>query len=724
MKKINFIFGIHNHQPVGNFKEVLDKGYELAYAPFIDLMAKHPKIKWSLHCSGILWDYFREYRPEYIDKARAMHVRGQVELISGGYYEPIMPVLPDRDKIGQVKKMSEYLKTEFGVKPSGMWLAERIWEPHLPKALSAAGIKYTLVDDYHFLSSGLSEQERTGYYLTEEQGYSLKIFTINQMLRYYIPFRTVEDTIDYFRKLATEHEGTAVVMVDDGEKFGMWPHTHKHVYTDGWLERFLKAVEDNSDWITTTTPAEFIDKYPPKGAIYIPTASYFEMSEWSLPRVPQEELEDVIRELDHAPSGEKIKKFVRGGMWRSFFTKYAESNNMHKKMLYVSEKINNFRSQLNAKGETGKNEELSLRLAKALDLLYEGQCNCAYWHGVFGGLYLPHLRSAVYSKLILAEKEIDELACAGKNLFREKVTLFDFDKDGNDEIIIETQSQNIYVSPRNGGSIFEWDIIQAGANLLNTLTRRQEAYHRRLKEFLAKGLEKNAGSAAGKAESIHDLVEVKEGHLDRYLNYDWYRKASLLDHFIHPETTYESFCKCQYGEQGDFVLEKYDYPQGALRASDPANGAVKLSRNGNVWSGSRRFKVKVEKEIKLPADPKTPGVSVTYQVTNTDNEKALLHFGPELNFAFLGGAPEDSMNSVAAQWERRDETLKIKVTVKIEDPQAPNAGLWVFPVETVSLSEAGFERTYQGTTVMPWWKLDLAPGETRKINFKVAIERF
>ncbi|MBU0951557.1 MAG: DUF1926 domain-containing protein [Elusimicrobia bacterium] len=705
MKKINFIFGVHNHQPVGNFKEVLDKGYELAYKPFLELMENHPSIKWSLHCSGVLWDYFREFQPEYIDKTKQMHDNNQVELIGGGYYEPVMPALPDRDKIGQIKKMSEYLKNEFNSRPEGLWLAERVWEPHLPKIFAIAGVKYTVVDDYHFLSSGLSEEERTGYYLTEEQGQVLKIFTINQMLRYYIPFRTVEETIDYFRKMATEHEGTTLVMIDDGEKFGLWPHTHKHVYTDGWLDRFLKALEDNSDWITSTTPGEVIKKYPARGKIYLPTASYFEMTQWALPRVPQEEMEDVMEELKTAHSGEKIKKFVRGGIWRNFMTKYPETNIMHKKMLYVSDKINNLRSEFNAKSEEDKNQRTARQIAKALDFLYEGQCNCAYWHGVFGGLYLPHLRKAIYEKLILAEKTIEEISGI-------KITVFDFDKDSQDEIIIETSSQNLYISPQRGGSIFEWDLRDSGVNLLNTLTRRQEAYHRRLIEFMAKNPAGEGRKPPAAVESIHDIVEVKEGNLDQYLNYDWYTKASLLDHFPHPETSYESFSKCQYGEQGDFVLERYDY-----ELQKGSENTIKLSRDGNVWVGGKLFKIKVEKEIR--AAGQVLGAEFTYKITNSDNEKVFLHFGPELNFSFLGTQKEDCMNKAATQWVRVDEPQKTRVIVKFEE----ETNFWVFPVETVSLSESGFERTYQGTSVMPWLKFELEPDETKHIDFKVIIER-
>ncbi len=698
MKKINFIFGIHNHQPVGNFKEVLDHGYECAYKPFVQLMWRHPKIKWSLHCSGILWDYFREHNPEYIDIVKKMKDRGQVELIAGGYYEPIMPSLQDRDKIGQIKKMTEYLKNEFDSKPQGMWLAERVWEPHLPKPFSLAGIKYTIVDDYHLLSSGLNAEERTGYYITEEQGYTLKLFSINQQLRYYIPFKTVSETIEFFRQSATENEGTALVMIDDGEKFGMWPKTYKHVYEDLWLENFLKAVEENSDWINTLTFSEYLEKYPSKGRAYIPTASYFEMTEWAYPQKMQEELEDTIKETDHMNNSERIKKFIRGGMWRNFFTKYPESNNMHKKMLYVSEKINAYRSEISSSKET-RDPNITAQLAKALDLLYEGQCNCAYWHGVFGGLYLPHLRKAIYEKLIASENIIDELNKKEKKA--KKALKTDFDKDGNNEVLVETESQNLYFMPQCGGTIFEWDIKKANTNILNTLSRKKEAYHRKLVEFIARG-----PLNPGAVKTIHDLVEVKEENLDHYLNYDWYRKVSLIDHFIHPDTSYENFSKCKYGEQGDFVFGIYDFQEH--------NNSFKLARNGVVWAGDRQYKIRIEKEVKLSVAPEA---EITYTVINNDTDTVSLNFVPELNFSFLGSRTEDTMNKTVKEWVRVDEPQKLKVEVKFEN----DTQLWVFPVETVSLSEAGFERTYQGTTVAPLWKLELKPGQKQKLHITIQI---
>ena len=69
--------------------------------------------------------------------------RGQVEILGGGYYEPVLASLPERDRIGQLARMGDELEALFGRRPSGAWLAERVWEPDLPTSLAAGGYDWT-----------------------------------------------------------------------------------------------------------------------------------------------------------------------------------------------------------------------------------------------------------------------------------------------------------------------------------------------------------------------------------------------------------------------------------------------------------------------------------------------------------------------------------------------------------------------------------------------------
>ncbi|MEK7842030.1 MAG: alpha-amylase/4-alpha-glucanotransferase domain-containing protein, partial [Deltaproteobacteria bacterium] len=383
----NFIFCVHNHQPVGNFGHVIEDSYRNAYLPFLKAILKYPSIKLSFHITGYLLDWLLENHIEYIELLREMVNKGQVEMMGGGYYEPILAVIPPQDRIGQIRMMSDKIEDVFGKRPRGMWLAERIWEPQLPLYLKEAGMEYIVVDDYHFMKAGLRKEQLTGYYITEDLGKTLKVFPGSERLRYIIPFETVDKFLENIRWVETLGPNPAAIFADDGEKFGTWPGTHQWVYKEEWLKKFLEAVVENKELVKPVTFSEYIDDNEPLGRVYLPTTSYIEMGEWALPAEAAETYTNLINEVKTWQDGERIKRFLQGGFWRNFFAKYPEANWLHKRMLMVSEEVR-------SSGDS--------RIA-ATSHLYMAQCNDAYWHGVFGGLYLPHLRRAVYENLIKAE---------------------------------------------------------------------------------------------------------------------------------------------------------------------------------------------------------------------------------------------------------------------------------------------------------------------------------
>src|SRR6266478_5850550 len=194
---IHFGLVIHNHQPVGNFPWVFQQVYEESYLPMIEALEKHPKVRLSLHYTGSLLDWYEEAHPEFLERIAILVQHNQVELVSGGYYEPILPSVPDSDKIAQIRRLTERLSRDFGVKASGMWIAERVWEPGLPRLIREAEIEWTILDDVHFKNVGLEDSDLYGYYATEDQSSILKVFATSKGLRYTIPWRPAAETIAY-----------------------------------------------------------------------------------------------------------------------------------------------------------------------------------------------------------------------------------------------------------------------------------------------------------------------------------------------------------------------------------------------------------------------------------------------------------------------------------------------------------------------------------------------
>src|SRR5467141_1019731 len=150
-QKFHLTLLIHAHQPCGNFEHVLEKSYDTSYLPFIERLEKHPGVRLGLHYSGPLLTWIEEHRPEYFVRLKKLVQGGQVELVGGGFYEPILVSIPPEDQREQITRLAAYLEKHLGRFPSGAWLAERVWEPQLPTALATANVAYTLVDDIHFL---------------------------------------------------------------------------------------------------------------------------------------------------------------------------------------------------------------------------------------------------------------------------------------------------------------------------------------------------------------------------------------------------------------------------------------------------------------------------------------------------------------------------------------------------------------------------------------------
>ena len=710
MRRIHLGLALHNHQPVGNFPWVFEDVYRRAYKPMLEALERHPAIRVALHYSGPLLDWLRQAHPRFLPRVAGLVDRRQVEMMSGGYYEPILAVIPEEDRLGQIRKMTETVARDFGYQATGLWLAERVWEPSLPGTLNRAGVEWTVVDDTHFKMVGLDDDDLLGYYLTEDQGLTLKVFGTSKYMRYAVPWRPVSEVIAYLREMASEAENRIVVMGDDGEKFGSWPTTYEHCWKRGWVDEFFRAIEDNRDWLTTIPLGWYARANPPKGRVYLPTASYAEMGEWSLQPARTAELHGIIVEFESQGRTE-APRYLRGGFWRNFLAKYEESNYLHKKMLRVHKKV--YEAAARGAVESG------------LDDLWKCQGNDPYWHGVFGGLYLADLRSTNYRNAIRAEKAADRALRGDRPWIEHEMS--DFDLDGSPEVLLDSDSLSVYLKPAQGGAIFEWDLRRHDFNVASTLMRRPEAYHHILQQQ-ENGAE--SPETEGKVTSIHEAPRAKEQGLAEALCYDWYVRNSFIDHFLDPETELENFSHCHYTERGDFVTQPYEC--SVKRQGDAI--AVYLSREAMVTIRGRSYPMRVEKGLTMRAGSDDLGARI--RITNVGRERMSAVFASEWNINLLGGghnkfasysAPGihldnwhlDSSGTLSGLRQLTLSNTGLGIELTMEADQAVD--IWHFPLETVSNSEAGLERVYQASTVLLRLPVDLAPGDTQELGVRWTV---
>ena len=682
---MTLLMAVHCHQPVGNFGFVLDAAYERAYQPFLEVLERHPHVRLSLHYSGCLLEWLMAKRPVFLRRLRALAARGQIELLASGYYEPILPLIPEADRQRQIAKMRAVLRRQCGVNARGLWLAERVWEPDLPLTLERAGIRYTILDANQFaaatpwLPSELQVREGPfwdllGSYMSEYAGASVRLFPASKRLRYWLPFQPVEQTMAFLKTL--QRRAPAVItFADDGEKFGLWPSTHRWVYEEGWLEQFFTAVERERDWLATGTFHDTVTQEHPNGRVALPCGSYEEMLEWS------------------------------GGYFRNFFTKYPEANAMLQKMLRISRTLASVRS-----GSDARVRPQALRQAE--EALSIAQCNCAYWHGVFGGLYLSHLRRAVYAHLIAAEGSLQRLTRAGPSL-----ETTDLDGDGRKEVQARTPAMAVIVDPDEGGTLTEWSVTASRLNLLDTLSRRPEPYHEKVAPPPVCRPEgpngpppaDRTGGGAGSPLSIHDLVGVKEDNLASRLIYDTHRRSGFLDYGLEGLPTLSEVVQGTWRERqrwagGAFRVESLIVPTRAI--ASPVGVVMARSQDqGMIRKAVRvhRATAVLECDVEL-RDLTVPVVGVEFNLSLRDPRYV----------------QETGQEAEARAFHVEEPGTGIVLDLAMDPP----ALVMHAPIETVSESEEGLERTYQGLCVLCLWSLPLprASREAWKARVRWVVE--
>ncbi|MES1213369.1 MAG: alpha-amylase/4-alpha-glucanotransferase domain-containing protein, partial [Singulisphaera sp.] len=669
---LRLVLVLHQHQPVGNLDSVNEDIYASCYLPLLETLARYPSVPVNLHTSGSLLDWIGERHPEYLNRLRDVVASRRIEVLGGGYHDPILPMLSPEDRRGQMDLFSRRLGQLFGERPRGMWLPERIWEPSIAADMAACDIEHTVLDDFHFHAAGLTNDQLRGYYLTEAAGQLVAIFAGDEQLRYLIPFAEPEDTIAYLRGVAQSCPGGVMVYADDAEKFGAWPGMHERMQQARWLDRFLAMLAANSDWLHVTTLGETIDHVPPLGKVYLPEGSYREMERWSTladrrgPNISSA----LPRPTTDAGADPPVGQPAPRGTWRNFRVIYPEVNEMYCRMLSVSR-----RCEAAAAAAEG-NDTMGL-VRQAQQALYRAQCGCAYWHGIFGGVYMPHLRQAVYRNLIAAEKLLDTAAERTEPWL--STTIDDFNFDVHKELLLSNGKLSLFLAPEFGGTLYELDERETGTNLLATFARRPEAYH----------------GSPNTSTDTHPAPVI----------YDTYARKSLIDHFFDAQTTLDDLAGGRSVERGDFVAGRY---RARLRRQGQAVSA-QLSRSGQACGRP----VTVTKRISLAAESSV--IDLHYELTGLSPGQPL-RFAIEFNFAGMPPGCADryfiddheqvlpdlgSRFDLATSTSLRlvDRWLGLDVRLAAEQP----AGFWAFPICTVSRSQRGLETIQQSVTVMPHW---------------------
>ncbi|MBN1412821.1 MAG: DUF1926 domain-containing protein [Spirochaetales bacterium] len=661
MQPVHLIFGTYNSQPVGNFHEVIENVYQQAYKPFISILNRYPEFPVTLYYSGYLLEWLENNHPEFFMLLDEMIKRKQVELLGGGYYEPIFTTIPQTSIIGQAESLTTYLRVHFGKRPRGVWLPERAWDPSLISLLKGGGFEYTFLDDNYLKYAGAEDDALHYPCITEDQGRALTIFPLSRHIRSLIPDSEPGNLIDQIRRIGSRDREKVVVIFEDGAKFGEWSNSNKKYYSEGWLNSFIKCLTENQDWLVPVHPGRFNKTHSCLSLYYLPATLNEEMNGW---------LGATLGLSDR----QTRKSGNTGRSFKDFYRKYSESYLMYAKMMYVKILVNQI-----------KGDKYKKRAAR--DELWKGQCNSAYWHGLYGGIYFNHLRKAVYRSLIEAEKLTRE-----KGIFLPSIVTFDFDMDGKDEYLYQGLDINGYIHLR-GGMLFELDFLPVSWNYLDTFRRYYEPYHADLKA---------------------------KTPVDGYL-----RKA-FLDHFLEKRTKINSLRDADLGVHDNFVNAVYE-----VKDFNREKNELILECEGEIGKEDRSHTVRIEKKYRF----KRKSIVVNYKISSSQEGSFDTVFGLEINLALasnntgcqeLKGVLGNKTIIITEDFSDTPDLSGMIVNdlcnnVQIKITASEPFSLWNLPVKTQSRTHERVENIYQSTCLVPRWDIKLEPESVFELEIELAL---
>jgi alpha-amylase len=671
-KSIRLQLAFHHHQPVGNFTEAMDACCRGGYLPLLRAIERAAPVKFHLSYSGPVLEHLAARVPEYLELLESLVGRGQVEVLAAAHYEPILADLEEEDRTAHIEASLAWWQARLGVRPRGLWLAEGVWEDSLAGTLHRAGITHTLLAKERFIQGGAAPGRVQGYFTTDHHGRVCRIFPIEEGLQRLMPFGKVEDLVQYLRRQAGR--GDAVLtFADNAERWGVWEGTGERVLLSGHADQLFAALRDNADWVQTWHFSEVLNRVPSSGRCSLPPGVSKELGIWSLPDEARSAFQQARQNLEVRFDADQFLPYFRTGSWGGFRVRYREANWMHQFGRFMVQRARQA-------GDPGVRE-------RALRWLHEAQCNTAYWYGTSGGIYAPHLREAVWSRLLQARALT---APPGPSLIEE-----DIDADGNPEILAETGDAAAWVLPAAGGGLAFWARGASPRNVLNIMTRHQE-------------------STLGRADRTIQERDAQGAEVDRM------DRAGFLDLFLKRQATAEELAAGRSADQGDF----YGRPWRVLESGIGEDGVLRLrmERAAAVVAG-HAVPVRVRKSLALSPDG---GLVLAWEIANEGSVPLHTVHGVEVGFGFTG--PEVLLGSgghgrPAGQAWYEGQAREVWMAsgpagLKVRLEWQGAGPLWSYPL---SVTQGDGRAVFQGQAMVVGHPVDLEPGAACSWSLRASI---
>lgn len=423
LDKMQFLLGFCFSPPIHASEEELETYYHATVKPFISMAYRFPDVPLTLFFSGPLLEWLQNRHPEFLTALSEMIKRKQVEILGGGFYAPLLPLIPPTDRLGQIEELTTQVRKLLGKRPRGLWLTKGVWDPALVVHLTGSGMEYTFLEEGDFRRVGVSSQQVGLPRLTENQGRLLTVFPFHQDLAQRIQegdFESFTNLIPSRRR--KDRQLLSVFLTVDSPEEGAF-----FTRPEAGLEAFLQLVRSFYPEIEAITASGFLKKNQ-----HTLERSYFSATTY----------EELCRR-----TGQTAKASGASQSWKQFLAHDEVANQLYNKMVYVHLLVSSLR------GDKYKKKS-------AYDDLWKAQ----NWWGFLGGGDSEALgvhRRRTFAALLSAEALLRD-----RTTFQASLTSQDFDLDGVKEFLFQGSSYNLYIDPV-GGQVFEWDFLDRPWNYID-----------------------------------------------------------------------------------------------------------------------------------------------------------------------------------------------------------------------------------------------------------------
>lgn len=664
MNKYKVILGSHNHLSYGSAKDEFERVYKDRLKPFITVLYRFPKIPAVLHYSGVLLKWIEKHHPEFLMILEDMLNRKQIEILGGGFYEPMFPLISLTDKLGQIELLTTFIRKQFGKRPRGCWLPGMMWEQNMTGPLQTCGMDYVFLDESQFISAGFGGVQLRRPCVTEDQGKIIAVFPVASKTSALLEHKSASELLQKQARDPDNDEDTVISLFPE---YFLEESDGESAFEDSFY-RFLEGLAQTEEYVEFTLPSKYLKSSRKYEKAFFPSSADKKIMYWSLDEKRRKGFDELER-LERRGDLDAASSYYSGAFPRQFLVRYPEANGIYSKMMYTHTLINQLRGDKHRK-------------RAAREELWKAQGCEAFWHVAEGGLYNNNLRKAAYRALLDAEKITRE-----RGVFLPSVVSFDIDLDGMREYLFQGTDLNCYVKTQ-GAAIFELDYLSKSWNYLDTFARRRESY-------------------------ASDAVLL-----------DGYRRCAFMDRLVTPETSLKDAENNQFVDSRFCALEQYE-PVSVTRSHHEVHFKLPASATGpyaaiEILKKYRLYKNSISVSYTLTNTGNRPErfnfiPQIDLSLSGDDEKRqriAAVRSGVKQRY------PLDPME-IRDLDELVIDDLKNEIPLSLTSSGSFDA--WIIPIYSYGRVNADLAYQYQSTCIMPQKAVILAPQESWNIQFSLSL---